>query len=143
MMLEKWYSFFRKIQFFVSDYLSLTQTARMDKDCTFHVVQADSSAVFIAHLFKKGSPLKRKFNFAAAGLTNSGKKDRIFNYWFGSGNCKESNDFYPLELNHFKNMYVWWSSGLIASVIILAISMVWKCKCKYTEYPIENQWWCL
>ncbi len=138
---EIWF-FFRKIEFFVSDYLSLTRTARMEKDCTFHVVKADSSVLFIVNAFKKGSTLKRKFNFAAAGLTKSGKKDRIFNFWLGSGKCKASNDFYPLELNHFKNLFIWLSSGLIASAFILVISTAWKWKCKYTEYPIDSQWWC-
>ncbi len=127
------YYFSRKIKFFVADYLSLTRTAQMDKNCTFNVIKADQGVVFIGIAFPKGSPLKRKLDSGAAGLTNSGKKDRIFNFWFGSGKCKASIYFYPLELSHFKNLFIWASYGLLASFFILIFSLCLKCISKYRE----------
>ena len=105
----------------------------MDKNCTFNVIKADKGIAFIGIAFPKGSTLKRKLNYAAAGLTNSGKKDRFFNYWFGSGKCKASIDFYPLELSHFKNLFIWVSYGLLMSLCILVISLCLKCIGKYRE----------
>ncbi len=117
----------------MSDYLSLTSTAQKDRECTFHVVKADSNFAYLGILFQKGSPLKRKLNVAAAGLTNSGKKDRIFNFWLGNGKCSKSNDFYPLELSHFKNLFILVSYGLIACLCILVVSLSWKCVKRYRE----------
>ncbi len=127
----------RKIKFFVSDFLSLTRTAQMDKDCTFHLVRADASFAYLGMLFQKGSALKRKLNFAAADMTPSGVKDKIFNFWLGSGKCKPSNDFYPLELSHFKNLFMLMLYGLLACLCILVFSLSWKCVCKYKQLSQE------
>ncbi len=121
----------RKIKFFVADFLSLRRTAQIDRDCTLQVVKADSNFAYLGICLQKGSPLIRKLNLAAAGMTNCGKKDRIFNSWLGSGKCKPSIAFYPLELGHFKNLFISVSYGLLACLCILFISLSWKCVCKY------------
>ncbi len=118
------------MKFFLSDYLSLSITAQKDKDCTFSVIKADSNFAYLGMLFQKGSPLKRKLNVAAAGMTASGVKDRIFNFWFTSDKCSTSNEVYPLELSHFKNLFIFSGYGILGCLCILILSLSWKLACR-------------
>eukprot|EP00794_Sanderia_malayensis_P008670 gene8670-9606_t len=67
-----------EIDFFFSDYLSLTTTAAaMDSQCTFKVVKIETEFGGLGFSFRRGSPWKRKLNLAAVSMVDSGRKDQL------------------------------------------------------------------
>eukprot|EP00794_Sanderia_malayensis_P009488 gene9488-10479_t len=117
----------RKIDFFFSDYLSLTTTAaKIDSECTFKVVKVESDFGGLGISFKKGSPWKRKLNLAAVGMVDSGRKDQLVKFWFGDGKCKPINQFFSLDKKHFAKLFIWLFSGIISCFSILFVTHAWK-----------------
>ncbi len=98
----------------------------MDTDCAFKVIQADSNFGGLGLSFRKGSPWKRKLNLASVAMADSGEKDRLLKFWFGSGTCHMTNEFGAIGVDHVANLFICASYGVCGCVIIMLIMFIFN-----------------
>ena len=102
----------------MSDFLTLTHQISIDHGCSARIIRVPHYNAPAGLVFRKNSTWKHRWNTAVTSMVDTGEADYVLNRWFQKTNCKKANNFYSLDIQRMRGIFIVLACAILGCLVI-------------------------